>query len=124
MFSTSIEVGVLEPSLADLISHIRDLELSREHLQDTVERLKHTESGLVQCGHSSTYTGRMPTDIVGDAGRLDTYLSFFDCSQSYPLLPACYLRSVGSELNVVLIMFFSFFSELGLYFWLPNGMFL
>jgi len=76
MFTQALEVGIKTPTLADLISHVRDmeaasnqrlqqLEADRDSLRQRVEQLEmekaslsHTETGYVECKNSAGWTGR------------------------------------------------------------------
>jgi len=57
VYSASKNIPAKDPTVMDLVKQIHDMQLDKEQTQQTVERLKHVETGVIQCSHSSRWPG-------------------------------------------------------------------
>jgi len=57
VFSTSLSVPAKQPTLADLAKILHDIKVDKSETQHTIDQLKHVETGVIQCGHSSRWRG-------------------------------------------------------------------
>jgi len=100
VFSTSVEVTMSQPTMSDLISHIRALELSRDSLAARVKQLEagqgghtHSESGVLECFDSTKWTGQHKV-AAGYTHTLDVTHKF---SQAYNVTPTVQLGVVQMD---------------------------
>lgn len=60
VFTKSLEIGAQKPTFDDLIDEIRKLRIEKESekqlINQRIDRLNHTETGRIVCGHSNTWT--------------------------------------------------------------------
>lgn len=101
VFTTSLEVTTSQPTMADLISHIRDLTLSRDSLAARVTQMEagrvngsaHSESGVIECFDSTKWNGQHHV-AAGDTHTLDVRQRF---STSYTAPPTVQLGVVEMD---------------------------
>jgi hypothetical protein len=114
-FSASHEVEISMPTLSDLVNHIRDLEIERESsrkkieyleqveitglkrklnqeivekdaIKDRIDRLNHTESGLIHCGDSNSW------HLESGHRQVDKHQTF---KQPYSKIPYVHLEGIA-----------------------------
>ena len=65
VFTSAVEVGISQPTLADVVSHMQQVQSEKASLEARVKVLEaekyertHSETGVIECPDSSTWKGR------------------------------------------------------------------